>query len=277
MKRILLMAVAMMAIFFQGQAKTENEIKLISYNIRTAWGRDGNNSWDYRKTATTGLFQKESPDVIGLQEAMKCQLDYIDYTCPEYAHVGEDRDGGIEGGETMAIYYRKEKFDLVEHGTFWLSESPDIVSRGWDAACNRTVTWVKLKLKGNNKSFYYFNTHLDHQGKIARSKSIELITEKIQQIAGKKPVVILGGDMNSSLDSPVFKPILRYMKPAREKAKQTDHQGTFNGFGSAPDTIILDHLFYRGRMKCKSFRTLTDDYGAPYISDHYPIEIIFAF
>ena len=155
MKRILLMAVAMMAIFFQGQAKTENEIKLISYNIRTAWGRDGNNSWDYRKTATTGLFQKESPDVIGLQEAMKCQLDYIDYTCPEYAHVGEDRDGGIEGGETMAIYYRKEKFDLVDHGTFWLSESPDIVSRGWDAACNRTVTWVKLKLKGNNKSFYY--------------------------------------------------------------------------------------------------------------------------
>lgn len=187
------MAVAMMAIFFQGQAKTENEIKLISYNIRTAWGRDGNNSWDYRKTATSGLFQKESPDVIGLQEAMKCQLDYIDYICPEYAHVGEDRDGGIEGGETMAIYYRKEKFDLVDHGTFWLSESPDIISRGWDAACNRTVTWVKLKLKGNNKSFYYFNTHLDHQGKIARSKSIELITEKIQQIAGKKPVVILGG------------------------------------------------------------------------------------
>ena len=121
----------------------------------------------------------------------------------------------------MAIYYRKEKFDLLDHGTFWLSESPDIVSRGWDAACNRTVTWVKLKLKGNNKSFYYFNTHLDHQGKIARSKSIELITEKILQIAGKKPVVILGGDMNSSLDSPIFKPILRYMKPAREKAKQT--------------------------------------------------------
>lgn len=133
----------------------------------------------------------------------------------------------------MAIYYRKEKFDLLDHGTFWLSESPDIVSRGWDAACNRTVTWVKLKLKGNNKSFYYFNTHLDHQGKIAISKSIELITEKILQIAGKKPVVILGGDMNSS--------------------------------------------FYSGRMKCKSFRTLTDDYGAPYISDHYPIEIIFTF
>ena len=233
-------------------------IKLISFNMRTSWGRDGDNSWPNRRHATA-----------------QDQLYYIDTECPRYARVGEDRDGGAEGGETMAVFYLRDRFELLDSGTFWISETPDNVSRGWDAACNRTVTWVELRDKSSGKEFFYFNTHLDHQGKIAREEGVKLIVTKIRQIAGKKAAVILGGDLNTSIDNPHLKPLTRLMASARDTAAETDQKGTFNGFGSAPDTIILDHLFYRGRMKCRKFVTLDGDYGAPYISDHYPIAMVF--
>ena len=212
-------------------------IKLISFNMRTSWGRDGDNSWPNRRHATAQMLRQEAPDVMGVQEAMQDQLYYIDTECPRYARVGEDRDGGAEGGETMAVFYLRDRFELLDSGTFWISETPDNVSRGWDAACNRTVTWVELRDKSSGKEFFYFNTHLDH--------------------------------------NPQLKPLTRLMASARDTAAETDQKGTFNGFGSAPDTIILDHLFYRGRMKCRKFVTLDGDYGAPYISDHYPIAMVF--
>ena len=108
-----------------------------------------------------------------------------------------------------------------------------------------------------------------------REEGVKLIVTKIRQIAGKKAAVILGGDLNTSIDNPHLKPLTRLMASARDTAAETDQKGTFNGFGSAPDTIILDHLFYRGRMKCRKFVTLDGDYGAPYISDHYPIAMVF--
>ena len=249
-------------------------IKLISFNMRTSWGRDGDNSWPNRRHATAQMLRQEAPDVMGVQEAMQDQLYYIDTECPRYARVGEDRDGGAEGGETMAVFYLRDRFELLDSGTFWISETPDNVSRGWDAACNRTVTWVELRDKSSGKEFFYFNTHLDHQGKIAREEGVKLIVTKIRQIAGKKAAVILGGDLNTSIDNPHLKPLTRLMASARDTAAETDQKGTFNGFGSAPDTIILDHLFYRGRMKCRKFVTLDGDYGAPYISDHYPIAMV---
>ena len=149
------------------------------------------------------------------------------------------------------------------------------MSRGWDGACNRTVTWVELKDRKSGKEFFYFNTHLDHKGKAAREEGVKLLIEKIHEIAGKKTPAILGGDFNTPVDSPIFKPLTKYMVSARAKAATTDHKGTFNGFGSAPDTIVIDHLYYRGKLKCQLFATLDGNYGAPYISDHYPIAMIF--
>ncbi|WP_290541091.1 endonuclease/exonuclease/phosphatase family protein [Alistipes sp.] len=258
------------------QANQDTEsIKLISFNMRTSWGRDGDNSWPNRCHATTQMLRQEAPDVMGVQEAMQDQLYYIDTECPRYARVGEDRDGGAEGGETMAVFYLRDRFDLLDSGTFWISETPDKVSRGWDAACNRTVTWVKLRDRRSDKEFFYFNTHLDHQGEIAREEGAKLIAMKIRQITGKKATVILGGDLNTYIENKQLKPITKLMASVRDTAAETDHKGTFNGFGSAPDTIILDHLFCRGRIKCLKFATLDGDYGVPYISDHYPIAMVF--
>ena len=258
--------------------KEMNSIKLISYNMRTsaAGKSDGGNCWTNRKHATAQMLQQEAPDVLGVQEAELDQLQYIDKEAPQYARVGVGRDNGAEGGgETMAIFYLRDRFDMINSGTFWLSETPGEVSRGWDAACNRTVTWVELCDKTTGKSFFYFNTHLDHQGKKAREEGVKLIVDKIRQIAGKKTPVFLGGDLNASTENAIFKPLKKFMTDARDKASEADNKGTFNGFGTAPDTIILDHLFYRGKVKCKRFTTLDGNYGAPFISDHYPVGIVF--
>ena len=140
-------------------------IKLISYNLRTSHGKDGDNVWMKRRHATPEMIRREAPDVFGVQEGLIDQLHYIDTECPQYARVGVGRDDGAEKGEFMAVYYLRDRFELLDSGTFWLSETPDKVSRGWDGACNRTVTWVELKDRKSGKEFFYFNTHLDHKGK----------------------------------------------------------------------------------------------------------------
>lgn len=274
MKRITLLLLFAAGLALPTQAEPVT-LKLISCNLRNSGADDGANSWQYRREATPRMLFEEAPDLFGVQEALADQLQFLDQACPAYARVGVGRDDGATRGETMAIYYLRDRFELLDSGTFWLSETPDQVSRGWDGACNRTATWVHLRDKTSGKSFFYFNTHLDHRGSMAREQGIALLTEKIREIAGRKSAVVLGGDFNSSTESLIFKPLNRWMKSARAKAKQTDNKGTYNGYGAAPDTIVIDHLYFRGRMHCERFATLDGNYGVPYLSDHYPIEIVF--
>ena len=154
-------------------------VKLISYNLRNSHGKDGDNAWMKRRHATPEMIRREAPDVFGVQEGLIDQLQYIDAECPQYARVGVGRDDGAEKGEFMAVYYLRDRFELLDSGTFWLSETPDKVSRGWDGACNRTVTWVELKDRKSGKEFFYFNTHLDHKGKAAREEGVKLLIGKI--------------------------------------------------------------------------------------------------
>lgn len=269
---LILSALLAMPVLAGGEAP---QLKLISYNMRNSGGGDGSNNWEYRRHATERMIREEAPDLFGVQEALADQLQYLDENCAEYARVGVGRDDGDKAGETMAIYYRRDRFELADSGTLWLSETPETPSRGWDGACNRTVTWVELLDRTSGKTFFYFNTHLDHQGKQAREEGIKLLVETVGTIAGKAPA-ILGGDFNSPTDSPIFRPLTKCMKSAREKAPVSNNEGTFNGFGTAPDTIVIDHIYFRGKLRCLRFETLKGDYGAPYISDHYPIAAVFA-
>ncbi len=249
------------------------EAKIISYNIRLGVADDGSNSWENRREATIRMLEREKPTVFGIQEGYLFQVNYIEKHLPQYGRVGVGRDDGREKGEMMAVFYLKDRYELLEHGDFWLSETPDRVSRGWDGACNRTMTWVHLREKASGKEFYYFNTHLDHKGEAARREGVKLVVAKIVEIAGKRASVVLGGDLNSTIEDPIFDPLKKFMSPAREKAPVTDRKGTYNGWGQAPNSMIIDHLFVRN-LKCLSYRTLDGDYGVPYISDHYPIEIV---
>ncbi len=246
------------------------EIKYISYNIRYGTADDGDNAWDIRKSATKEMIEREQPDVFGLQEALIGQLEYIDSIFPEYSRVGVGRDDGKEAGEFMAVYYRNEFFDLLDSGNFWLSETPDSCSFGWDAACRRIVTWAKLKDWNCNKVFYVFNTHLDHVGKVAREQSILLITKKIADIVKDDNCpVFLSGDFNSDVNSSIFDPLKADMNDSRAILPESEWIPTYNNYGNGNDAMI-DYIFYKN-AEVLDFKTLNGDYGKPYISDHYPV------
>lgn len=250
------------------------DIKVISYNIRLSTKSDGDNWWENRKQASINMINEEKPTVFGLQEALPVQVEYLAENLPEYAYIGVGRDDGKQKGEFMAIFYRKDKVELLDGGTFWLSETPDTPSRGWDAACFRSCTWTKLKMKSNGKIFAYLNTHLDHVGKEARKEGLALIAKRAQEIVSDDMPVFLTADFNAVTSNPIFEPVKAIMKDAREVAPETDRRATINFYQPGNEDKadwIIDHIFFRGATP-KTFKVLRDkNYGAPYISDHYPV------
>ena len=256
----------------------EATIRYISYNIRYGTANDGDNSWEFRQSATKQMLETEQPTVFGLQEALPLQLDYIGENFPQYSRLGVGRDDGKEAGEFMALFYRNDLYDLLDSGNFWLSETPDVPGLGWDAACTRIVTWAYLKDKETGKSFYAFNTHLDHVGKVAREQSILLIVDKIKEIVADANVpVFLSGDFNSDVSWPIFDPLKAEMSDARTFLHEEQWSETYNAWGREYDgTRVIDYIFYKN-AEVKNFRTLNGDYGKPYISDHYPIMAEFTF
>ena len=266
----LLSLVVLMLCYGCGNSQKDVVIKYISYNIRYGTANDGDNAWDIRKSATKEMIDREQPDVFGLQEALICQLDYIDSNFSGYNHVGVGRDDGKEEGEFMAVYYRNDKFQLLDSGNFWLSETPDECSMGWDAACRRIVTWAKFKVVDADKEFYVLNTHLDHVGKVAREQSILLITNKIAEIVKDDKIpVFLSGDFNSNVSSPIFDPLKAEMKDSRAILPESEWIPTYNNYGNGGESMI-DYIFYKN-AEVLDFKTLNGDYGKPYISDHYPV------
>ena len=260
--------------------KPADELKIISFNIRyNSWNNiDGPNGWPNRKAAVAKMILQEHPAAIGLQEALIDQLQYLDSNLPGYQRIGVGRDDGKEAGEFMAIYYDTTRLSADMPSTLWLSETPWEASKGWDAACYRTVTCVFFTDKRSGHSFSYFNTHLDHAGKVARAESAKYIAELVNESEGFP--VILGGDMNSTIDDTIFSAFYKVgMKPARELTDSTSHANTYNAFGgrdqsgNGTESKVIDHFFVKG-CEVVSFRTLDGDYGVPYISDHYPIEMV---
>ena len=251
-----------------------SEIKVMSYNIRLSSGTEKADSiyhWQHRKQASLNLMHEENPTVFGLQEACPDQMDYMVENLPEYGYIGVGRDDGKRKGEFMSIFYKKDEVELIDGGTFWLSETPDEVSKGWDAACFRTCTWAILKKKDTGKKFVYMNTHLDHKGKVAREESIKLIVERAEKLTGGKLPVFITADFNSPTSNAIFKPMQEAMLDARVEAPVTDDRGTLNCWGTTPPGVVIDHVFFRG-AEAQKFEVLRDkDYGAPYVSDHYPV------
>ena len=253
-----------------------DSVTVISYNIRYNNPQDGDNIWENRRAHSVTMVNMEKPDFLCVQEAYFVQLEYLLQNLPDYDYIGLGRDDGAHGGEHMAILYRKDRFEVVEHGDFWLSETPEMCSRGWDAACHRIVTWGYFREKRTGKHVYCFNTHLDHVGEVARRESVKLITSRIKGLVlDKRAAVFLTGDFNSDINNEIFDPLKKVMKQARKDAPVTDNKGTFNGWGSAPNNIVIDHIFYKNARPL-IFKTLNEDkYGRTLISDHYPVKCVF--
>jgi len=291
-------------------------VNLMSFNIRMSGmpKEDGDNAWNKRKEAVVRMFKEQNPDVFGVQEMLPDQQKYLCKELPTYKMVGVGRDDGRNEGECMGIFFKKDRFVLLDSGTFWLSQTPESPSMGWDAACKRTVTYVQLKDKQSTKKFYYFNTHLDHVGAIARQESVKLLAERIRKIVkDTNSVFILGGDMNCRLDTTIFMPLIgeqiqkheakpskislqkepiskvsgntipmlkkggrsrALMNSCRNTAWERDNMKTYNGFGKGTQTQI-DHLLSSQKTENYIFKTIRNSYGVHYLSDHYPIMIVF--
>ena len=277
----IILAALLLAFTALPTALQAKDFKVISYNIRNSGGAanaakaDGENCWMNRRQATINLLKREKPDMIGMQEVLPDQLAYINKKAKGYGHIGVGRDDGKNEGEYMVIYYNKRRFRLLDSTTRWLSETPEQVSLGWDGACRRTVTYVLLQEKKTGQKIAYLNTHLDHVGPVARRESVLLLCKFIDELVPAGVPVILGGDMNSTIEDVIFRPLEEkaHMKVARDIAPITDNEGTFNAWGRHAD--VIDHFFVRDVTPLE-FHCLKGDYGAPFISDHYPISLIFS-
>lgn len=246
-------------------------MKVISYNVRYTGEptTDGENHWSYRRHASINMVREERPALIGTQEVLAEQLEFLSENLPEYEAVGVGRDDGVSAGEHMAIFYRKEAVEMLDWGTFWLSPTPDSPTMGWDAACYRTCTWARLRDRASGKEFAVMNTHLDHIGQVAREQSIRLLMQRMSELMGEEIPVVMTGDFNSTTDQPIYAPLKAAMQDAREVAPASDPRSTFNGWGRGSG--VIDHIFVRG-VEVDRFEVLCDkNYGAPYISDHYPV------
>jgi endonuclease/exonuclease/phosphatase family metal-dependent hydrolase len=251
--------------------------KLIAatYNIRLQTDADTGNLWSQRAPRVADLIRFHQFDIFGTQEGFRNQLIDIRKALPEYEFYGAGRDDGKESGEHSAIFYRKDRFALLKNGDFWLSETPDQPSKGWDATCcNRICSWVQLTDKETGKNFYFFSAHFDHQGTVARIESSKLILQRVNSIAGNEPVIFVG-DLNGDQRSEWYKNI-----DASEFLDDTYKQvispyannGTFNSFGkSIQATGIIDHIFVSKHFMVKRWGILSDSYQGKYPSDHFPV------
>ena len=277
MKRLLiiLLAVAMLPQTIEAKKKTsdkEYDLKVMSYNIRLGIGKDGTNSWEFRYPATALMIEDQQPDVFGVQEAHDFQILFIKENLRNYDCVGVGREDGKSKGEHMSIFWNKKKISLIKSGTFWLSETPEKPSKGWDAHCKRTATWALMKDKRTGKKFYFVNTHLDHRGKLAQKNGLALIVSRIDEINPQGYPMVLTGDFNVKPNNPVLTDLDKIMQSSRKVAKKTDNHQTFNGWGKAKSDAVIDYIYVSGFSDCIEYQTVTKSYAErKFISDHYPI------
>ena len=255
------------------QAKKENEgtegLKVMSYNIRLGSANDGTNSWSLRYTATGDMLEDQAPDVFGVQEALDYQVRYINEMCG-YEYVGVGRENGKKEGEHMAIFWNKKSVSMLKWGTFWLSETPQKPSKGWDAACFRTATWALMKDKKTGKKFYFVNTHLDHEGKEAQKNGLKLIVDRIGEINPEGYPMVLTGDFNMKPDDPNLAELDSKMQSTRKIAAVTDNHDTYNGWGRGSG--IIDYIYVSGFSSCPEYQTVVKRYrDRKFVSDHYPV------
>ncbi|HEY6913615.1 MAG TPA: endonuclease/exonuclease/phosphatase family protein [Paludibacter sp.] len=257
-------------------------LHIATYNVRLQTSVDSaERSWDNRKTDVAKMIKKYDFDIFGVQEiGNKSQEADLKMLIPEYSYFGKGRDNEAgTDGEQIGIFYKTKRFVSKEKGSFFLSETPDTISKGWDAALRRMCVWTKLQDRFSKTEFYVFCTHFDHMGVQARVESAKLIVERVKKIAGDKPVFLLG-DLNTSPEATeMYKILVAALEDSREISKLHPNGsiGTFNGFDVTksllPIAERIDYIFCQ-KIKVFIYRVLNDKFSEnAYPSDHFPVLI----
>lgn len=273
MKRYLLIFLSF-ALLGRVEAQAQHaDIRVASYNLRMDTPRDSLNAWPHRKENVKALIRYHDFDIVGTQEGFLHQLQDL-MEMPGYAYFGAGRDDGKQAGEHSAIVYKKDRFEVIDSGDFWLSETPDRPGLGWDATCcNRIASWVKFNDRHTGKAFFVFNVHFDHQGVVARRESGKLMLAKIAEIAQGEPVICTG-DFNSTPETEQIKGLSAVLQDAYTATQMPPYGpvGTSNGFRfTASFKNRIDYVFVSNHFEVLTYAALTDAKDQRYPSDHLPV------
>lgn len=279
--------------------QAELDLRCMSYNIKNAYDKEGENVWSSRKELVAGVIRFHRPDLVGMQEVLHNQLEDLEQLLPEYGWIGVGREDGKQDGEFSCIFYRKCRLQPLRQSTFWLSEQPDEPGTlGWDAACRRVVTWGEFEDTYTGKRFLHFNTHFDHIGQVAVEQSAHLILQRIGDITEGRPAV-LTGDFNVTSDSVPYRVLTQQDKAGptllRDASTTADYKHfgpafTFQGFdsrevaarsfpafleGQAKHEIEfespIDFIFVTEHAHVLSYGSIPDHSQGKMPSDHYPV------
>ena len=273
----LLITLSLVTIFLSAEA--QSPLNVITFNIRYNTPNDSLNAWPYRKDKAASQILFHEAHIVGVQEALHEQLTDLQERMPRYRYVGVGRDDGKQKGEFSAIFYDTTRLQLLKTQTFWLSEQPTVAgSKSWDAAITRIVTWAKFRDRLTRKTFFAFNTHFDHIGKIARRESAILLLQKIKDIAGSATIIVTGDFNATPSDEPIQvitdtnNPL--HLTDTKLLSKQAHYgpSGTFSGFGPKEMTNEpIDYIFIRKGITVLQHATLSQTWSGRYSSDHFPV------
>lgn len=258
------------------------EIKVMSFNVRFDNPADGINAWEHRVPLVEKYMSEEMPDIMGVQESLHHQNEDLLRIMSGYAYIGTGRDDGQRSGEFSPVFYRTQTFTLIEHGQFWLSETPDIPgSIGWEAILPRVVSWAKLKHRESEREMFVFNTHFSHVSDLAREKSMEFMSDQIRKIAADYPIIITG-DFNITKGSPLYHQMTEHLEENNgvrnveyySQQPVINADNTFNAFREDTDSRVIDYIFTNKHFEVKNFTVdqIKDD--GIFISDHWPIKAV---
>lgn len=252
------------------------ELTVMTLNMRYDNPEDGANNWRFRRERIAGLIRSEAVDLLGTQEVLANQFDDLQALLSGYRAVGVGREDGARAGEFNAVFFRSDRFELLDSGVFWLSENPETPgSKGWDGACERLATWTVLRDKSGGE-LLFINTHLDHIGEQARREGVALLLRRIETLRAGRPV-ILTGDFNAEPSSPVVARVVAdsALRSAWDTAPiRSGSAWSFSDFGQLPEEErpLIDYVFYGGGLEVVSCSILPDTLGGGYLSDHAPVE-----
>lgn len=275
MKRVILLLSAVLAV----ACNTTTELNVMSFNIRYDNPDDAEigYGWASRRDAVAAVIRANAIDIFGTQEVLSNQFADLKERLPEYEAVGVGREDGKSAGEHNAVFFLRDRFDLLDAGTFWLSETPEVAgSKGWDGACERIATWTVLRDKSTKQELLFINTHLDHVGRAARSEGVALLLERIDAIRGERPV-ILTGDFNSGPQSPVIAAVCEHLQHARNlTAEISGPAWSFTDFGEIPldRRPLIDYIFVNESVTVKSYAVLDETATVGFVSDHAPVKAV---
>ncbi|MXP10563.1 endonuclease/exonuclease/phosphatase family protein [Pseudoblastomonas halimionae] len=250
----------------------------MTFNIRLATDADGDNAWRHRKAIVAALIEHEAPDILGMQEVLLEQKDDLASALPGLAMVGVARDDGKEAGEFSPLAYRKDRFELRQSGTFWLSLTPGEPSKDWDAALPRIATWAILHDRESGQDIRALNTHFDHVGSEARAQGAGLIADWVATGPGAGLPTIVMGDFNSDPASEPYRRLVGHEAAGLTDTRETSVSppygptGTFTGFDIMRNAAApIDHIFATSDWTVTGHAVVTQHWGGRLPSDHYPV------